>query len=112
MHTVRIEKPHFELIKSGAKLYEIRLNDEKRRNFKIGDTLTFLLRPELTEKCITQITEIISFKSFYEICETIPATELGFDGSSPDEIVNECYKIYSPEEEKRYGVVTIKIEVI
>ena len=51
-HTVYLAPIYFELIKSGEKILEGRLNDEKRKNFNIGDKITFYKEPEKTAKVL------------------------------------------------------------
>lgn len=38
-HEMKIREVYFNKIKSGEKIYEIRLNDEKRRLIDVGDVL-------------------------------------------------------------------------
>ena len=41
LHKMKLKKEPFEMIKSGKKIYELRLYDEKRKKLKIGDTVEF-----------------------------------------------------------------------
>ena len=41
---MKIKAIYFDKIKSGEKIYEIRLHDEKRRKLKIGDGLVLQKR--------------------------------------------------------------------
>ena len=45
-HHLHLHPEPFSLIKSGRKIIESRLNDEKRQTFKIGDTLIFTNRED------------------------------------------------------------------
>lgn len=47
VHKIKLRKIYYEMIKSGAKIYEGRLNDEKRRLISVGDIITFQKEPEL-----------------------------------------------------------------
>ena len=44
MHELHLHPEVFDLIKNGSKNIEMRLNDEKRRNMKIGDIIRFTKR--------------------------------------------------------------------
>ena len=39
---IHLDSDIFDLVKNGKKDVEVRLNDPKRRNLKVGDTLIFL----------------------------------------------------------------------
>ena len=46
-HIMKLYKENFEELKSGKKKREYRLNDQKRKGIKIGDTIKFLKLPNL-----------------------------------------------------------------
>lgn len=110
-YEMKLQPIYFEKIKSGKKIYEIRLNDEKRQLLKIGDTLTFLKEPDLIEPLQTTIEDLIHFKSFSEMLETLPASKIGFDNYSKNEIEDIYHEFYSPEKENRFGVLAIKLKI-
>ena len=43
---VHLDSDIFDIVDNGSKNVEIRLNDEKRRQLNVGDTLVFLRRPD------------------------------------------------------------------
>lgn len=108
---MKLKPVYFEKIKAGEKVYEIRLNDEKRQLLKIGDTLLFKKEPELAEILQTKIVNLFYFNSFSEMLEALLADEVGFNGFSKNEIEDIYHEFYSSEDELKYGVVAIKIEV-
>ena len=40
-YNMTLKQPYFDLIKAGKKTVELRLYDEKRRQIKVGDEITF-----------------------------------------------------------------------
>ena len=40
-HEMKLRREPFDMIKSGAKTYELRLYDQKRALIKVGDTIVF-----------------------------------------------------------------------
>lgn len=46
-YEMKLRAIYFDKIKSGEKIYEIRLNDERRKDLKVGDTIVFKKEPEL-----------------------------------------------------------------
>ena len=41
---IHLDEDIFNVVKNGTKTVEVRLYDEKRKNIKVGDKLTFLKR--------------------------------------------------------------------
>ncbi len=104
------EKP-FNLIKGGHKIIELRLYDEKRRDIKIGDIIEFSKLPDLVEKVKVEITGLLTYKTFSELIEVVPARDLGYTESDKEDVKADMYKIYTKEEEEKYGVLGIKIKL-
>lgn len=103
---MRLEKEFFDQIKNGIKTIEVRINDEKRRRIEVGDEIEFLKRPDFKEKQKTRVVNLIKKKTLLKVFEEIPANLLG-------EVDREnLYKLYTKEEEKKWGVVAIQIEKI
>ena len=107
---MHLDKEPFNKIKSGKKTIECRLNDEKRRNIKVGDTIKFGLSGK--DKEITcEVTNLYSFNSFEELYNNIPKEKLGYD---EDDIASpaDMNVYYSSDRQLKYGVVGIEIKVI
>ena len=52
-----LQGDHFDSIKSGNKIYEIRLNDEKREKIQIGDKILFRKLPDLFDGVVVRVVE-------------------------------------------------------
>ena len=52
IHEMKLREVYFNLIKEGKKIYEIRLNDEKRQQIDVGDYIVFQNQSN-TNECIT-----------------------------------------------------------
>lgn len=111
-HTLNLAPIYFELIKSGEKILEGRLNDEKRKNFNIGDKITFYKEPEKTETIKAIILDKYLFNNFDEMADALDKKLLGFENKSKQEMVDVYKTIYSSENENNYGVVIFKIMVL
>ena len=105
------EKP-FDLIKSGVKVLELRLYDKKRKDIKIGDVIEFLKLPNLAEKVKVEVTGLLVYKTFAELIENVPARDLGYTDSDKEDLKVGMYKIYTREEEEKYGVLGVKIRLM
>ncbi len=111
-HDMKLKAIYFDKIKTGEKIYEIRLNDEKRRLINVGDVLIFNKEPELKEKIATEVKELVYFNSFEELLNTLPVEKIGFKSMDKQSIKDVYCQFYSKEDENKYGVVAIKVQVI
>ena len=93
LHKMKLQEDPFERIKNGTKTVEFRLYDEKRRTIQIGDEIEFSKLPELQEKLLVKVI-------------------VGEDKEKIIEKAKSMNRFYTPEQEKEYGVVGIKIEII
>ncbi len=112
-HRMKLNERPFELVKSGKKIIEIRLFDEKRQRLKIGDTIIFSKLPELKEIVSVKIIDFLHYTTFQELINALPMSDFGYqDNYNKDDLVNSIYTIYSKEEEQKYGVVGIRIKLL
>ncbi|MUK88297.1 ASCH domain-containing protein [Ornithinibacillus sp. L9] len=111
-HNMGLYETPFNSMKSGRKKVEVRLNDEKRRKLRIGDTIRFTKVPESNETLTVEVIELREFPTFQEMYESIPASDFDAVGGSIDEMIARTYRIYTPEEEKAWGTVAIKIKLL
>jgi len=101
----------FQSIQLGKKVYEVRLYDAKRQLIKRGDHIVFTNLT--TEETITvKVTEIKRYESFKGMYEQIDKKLLDCENDSLEEMLESTYKIYTKEQEEKWGTVAIRIEVI
>ena len=105
IYRMKLQNEPFKQIKKGTKEIEIRLNDEKRKMFKINDYIEFTNISTL-EIMFVKITNLYHFESFEKLFNNFDNSILGC-GS-----YEEMYKYYSKEEENKYGVLGIEIKVL
>ena len=112
-HDMKLNPAPYAAIKTGKKNVELRLNDEKRQQVKVGDTITFSNTAIPDLKLYTKVNALRQVASFAELFTTIPLSVCGFDsGLSVEEAANEMRQYYSEEEEVKYGALGIEIELI
>ena len=107
IHKMKLNESPFERIKNGTKTIEFRLYDEKRKKIKIGDKIEFSKLPDLQEKILVDVLDIYRDKTFKNLFKKIYTDE--------DEIerkTKSMYQFYSKEQEKKYGVIGIKIDLL
>jgi len=105
-----LQKQFFDMVCAGRKIYEGRVNDEKRRQINVGDYYIFALEPQRDLTVKTQVVDKLYFKNFKELCEKLKPRDVGF--TNKDEMFAEYSKYYSEEEQKKYGVVAFKIKLV
>ena len=106
LHKMKLNESPFERIKNGKKTIEFRLYDEKRQQIKIGDKIEFSKLPDLKEKLLVDVVELYRENTFRNLFRKIYLDE--------EEIIRKTesmYQYYSPEKEKEYGVLGIKIKI-
>lgn len=103
---------YFNAIKEGKKTVEVRLNDEKRRAIKIGDTIEFIKVPEQNEALQVHVINLRKYDTFEEMYENILFQDFDCEGWSMKEMVEGTYEIYTPEQEKRWGALAITIKYL
>ena len=105
LHYMHLHPKPFEQVANGTKTIEIRINDDKRRRLKVGDTIEFESRADPGRVVTAEIVALPTFKTFKEMFEAFPPTQYG--GESADEYES-MFEHYSKEEETLYGVVAIQ----
>ncbi len=112
-HEMKLNPAPYAAIKTGKKNIELRLNDEKRQQVKVGDTITFSNTAIPDLKLYTRVKALHFATSFSELFTTIQLSICGFDSKlSVMEAANEMRQYYSVEEELKYGALGIEIELI
>lgn len=105
-----LQKHFFDMVCAGRKIYEGRVNDEKRRKINVGDYYVFALEPQRDLSVKTQVVEKLYFKDFKQLCDKLAPRDVGF--TNKDEMFAEYSKFYSFEEQKKYGVVAFKLKLV
>lgn len=111
-HELGLQPEYYDLAKEGVKIYEGRLNDDKRKLIEIGDIIVFKKDPERKENFKAKVVNKYIFASFKEMAESLNVKDIGFEGMSPKEIASVYRQFYSEENESKYGVVAIEVEKI
>ena len=117
-HQGKLADPHYDDIKNGSKIYEVRVNDPKRQKMKVGDNWTFKHNDDPDLPPIhTKIVNIDLFDSFEDAIE-----DSGIQNVLPHaadlESGIEMYNNFPHAEgtyrdgAKKYGVVRFKLEVL
>ena len=107
IHKMKLNESPFERIKNGTKTIEFRLYDEKRRKIKIGDKIEFSKLPDLREVILVDVIDLYREESFEKLFKKLYTDEEEIKSKTKS-----MYNFYSPEKEKEYGVLGIKISLL
>lgn len=109
IHTMKLQSVPFGKVVRGEKIIESRLFDEKRQLIDIGDLIEFSQHddPERTAK--TRVRALYRYDSFEKLFSDFPPESFG--GTSKEFLLTEISRFYSEEEQEKYGVVGIRIEL-
>lgn len=109
-HEMRLHEGPFNLIKDGTKTIELRLFDEKRQLIQVGDEIEFTNRVN-DEKILTKVIALHIYSCFEDLYRDYDKISLGYkvdEDANPKDM--EIY--YSKEEQSKYGVVGIEIQLM
>ena len=108
---VHLHPDIFEIVLNGTKKVEARLNDEKRRKLKVGDTLEFLKRPLEEEKILASVTSLDYYPNFEELVKHYDIKDLYLEDFTKEDFLNTLTRFYTKEDQEKYGVVAIGFRI-
>lgn len=112
IHEMKLQPEYFNFILNGTKRIEIRLNDEKRQNIKLGDKIKFLKEPDLNELFEAQVIGLLRYNSFEEMFKDYDISILSDKSMTKEELISVLEQFYTKEKQEKYGVLGIRIELI
>lgn len=108
VHYMRLQPGPFNAIQKGEKSYEFRLNDQKRRFIRVGDTIVFSKMPELFDEITVEVTSLNHRMSFDDLYEVIKES---YPRLTRPRFVGDLRKYYTRSDEDKYGVLAIGIRL-
>jgi ASC-1-like (ASCH) protein len=112
-HIMNLQSEPMQMIRNGRKTIELRLYDEKRQRIFIGDTIKFINIENTNDVLYVVVRDMYFFDSFKELYRNLPLLECGY---TKDNIAfaneRDMEQYYSKEQQAKYGVVGIKINVL
>ena len=117
IHEMKLQPEYFNFILNGTKRIEIRLNDEKRQNIKLGDKIKFLneiakLLSNIDKSFEAQVIGLLRYNSFEEMFKDYDISILSDKSMTKEELISVLEQFYTKEKQEKYGVLGIRIELI
>lgn len=106
-HVMRLNPKPFEMMAEGSKTIEYRLNDEKRKKVKAGDTIIF---NNNDLQIAVKVIEVINAHNFSELRTILYNAGHLKSYDEFDPVAMNDY--YSKDDEHQYGVVGIRVRLI
>ena len=103
---MKLEPKYFAKIKSGEKSVELRLNDEKRKPITSGDVIVFANTESAKERVAVRVDGYYVYSSFAELFDKVDNKKL--KGCT----LADAEKIYTKQDQKKYGVKGIMFTLI
>ncbi|MBP6882047.1 MAG: ASCH domain-containing protein [Candidatus Levybacteria bacterium] len=110
IHELKLATTPFESIKSGGKIIESRLFDERRKEIEIGDELRFINRDHPQSIIRAKVIDLMRYRSFEEMFKDNNPSDFG--GESVDWLMKQIREFYSPEDEMKDGVLGILFKLL
>ena len=112
-HNMKLYSSSFEELKAGKKKREYRLNDEKRKMVKVGDTIRFAKLPDLDEEIVVDVTDIETFSNWYDCYAKYYDEDFKNQYDSVEAVVQDTYdgEYYTKEESEKNGCVVFSIKM-
>ncbi|HEO6712569.1 TPA: RNA-binding protein [Streptococcus agalactiae] len=100
-------------MKSGQKIIELRLYDERRQTITIGDYIVFYLLNDKRKKLTTEVACLHIFDDFSQLYESLDLLKCGYtlddiETARPEEME----RYYPPEQIRKYGALGIELRLL
>lgn len=110
-HEMKLNEKPFNNINNGIKKIELRLFDEKRSKINLNDYIVFRNIANPRQTLIVKVIGLLRYNSFEDLFKNIDFNICGPASCISEKLIN-IHKIYSEEEEKKYGILAIHIKKI
>ena len=107
-HKMNLQDKYFDFIKNGTKRIELRLNDEKRQQIKIGDSIEF---SNEKYKFTTKVIGLLKYQDFKTLFNDFGIEILADKTMTKEELLGILSEFYTPEKQEKFGVLGIGVEL-
>ncbi len=108
IHKMRLDPIPFVATKNGLKTIEIRLNDERRQDLQMDDTIEFE-NTETQEKLVVQVKEVRKYKSMADLMAGEDFGKTGGIYLEPSHWGKSIDSYYNKMDQEKYGLLSIEI---
>lgn len=109
-YQMKLATEPYNNIASGKKVIESRLFDEKRQQIMIGDQIIFSENDKPENNVTTVVKGLLRYQTFKELFSDHEPSLFGEE--SRDFLLNQIKQFYSDEDEQKYGVIGIRLQIL
>jgi ASC-1-like (ASCH) protein len=109
-HQMKLTTGAYSNIASSKKVIESRLFDDTRQQISIGDQIVFRESKNPENTVTTVVKGLLRYQTFKELFDDHEPSLFGED--SRDFLLTQIKSFYSDEDEQKYGVVGIRLELV
>jgi len=112
-YDMKLDLLPFERMNQKKKTIELRLNDEKRKEIKVGDLVFFHLLQDEYKVIKTKVIQVHHFPDFDTLYQSLPLEKCGYSKEEvPLAKSEDMLEYYSLQEQQKNGVLGIEVEKI
>lgn len=112
IYDMKLQKESFDYIKNGTKRLEIRLNDEKRKQLKLGDIINFHLISNKDKIIKVKIIGLLFYDNIKQLINDYDISILTCKNMSQEQLISSFNNIYSKNQQQKYGILAIKFKLL
>lgn len=98
------------MLKSGRKIIELRLLDDKRKSINISDIIKFYNASDENDNFQATVIDLHKAPNFEKLCNIIEPIKAGFDNK--EDLLKVLEEFYSVEKQNKQGVIGIEVNKI
>ena len=99
-HVMNLTPAPMQEIRTGNKTIELRLNDEKRKQISVGDTIKFINTEDSNDTLRVKVVDLFLFSSFAELYDNLPLLNCGYNEDNINTPRLKIWKCIIPEKSK------------
>lgn len=110
VHYLKIREKFINQVRSGMKKHEYRLSTPERQSIKIGDTLVLFSNQNRFDFVRVTVTSYEHFETWEQALNKYWEKDFHNLFNTIEDAAKECYKFYSRDEVKQYGIIVFEIK--
>ncbi|MGE4232047.1 MAG: ASCH domain-containing protein [Bacteriovoracia bacterium] len=109
-YLMKLDDIPFKATQSGKKIIEVRLNDDKRKEIKVGDIILFENLND-RETVMVEVVRVRKFKTLSELVKTEDFSKTGGIYRDRKHWQKSINSYYTPEKQRSFGLLVIEISL-
>lgn len=105
-----VKEKYYNRLKSGQKIIELRLFDDKRKSIKIDDIIKFCNASDEDDTFQAKVIDLHKAVNFEKLCNIIEPSKAGFE--SKEDLLKILEEFYPIEKQNEIGVIGIEVAKI